>query len=95
MCMCVSRSIFTSTPSACVSSVNASKDDTVAYSVGVQILAELHADVFSRHASPFEVCVFAAVDERGEDVMSDDGGRRCNGKQQRKRRGSQSVRLPD
>ena len=30
------------------------------------LLAELHADLFSRHASPLEVCVFVAVDERGE-----------------------------
>ena len=30
-------------------------------------LAELHGDVFSRHASPLEVYVFVAVDERGED----------------------------
>ena len=35
-------------------------------------LAELHADLFSRHASPLELCVFVAVDERGEDVMPDE-----------------------
>ena len=46
------------------------------------ILPELHTDLFSRHASPLEVCVFVAVDERGEDVMSDEICRRCNGKQQ-------------
>ena len=54
----------------------------------------MHADLFSRHASPLEVDVFVAVDERGEDVMSDEICRRCNGKQQR-RRGGQSVQLPD
>ena len=26
----------------------------------------MHADLFSRHASPSEVCVFVAVDERGD-----------------------------
>ena len=32
-------------------------------------MAELHADLFSRHASPLEAHVFVAVDEkRGEDV---------------------------
>ena len=31
------------------------------------ILAELHADLSSGHASPLEVYVFVAVDERGED----------------------------
>ena len=59
------------------------------------ILAELHADLFSRHASPLEVCVFVAIDERGEDVMSDEICRRCNGKQRRRRRSGQSVQLPD
>ena len=44
--------------------------------------------------SPLEVYVFVAVDERGEDVMSDDIYRRYNGKQQRSRR-SRSVQLPD
>ena len=43
--------------------------------------AKLHGDLFSRHASPLEVYVFVAVDERGEHVMSDETGRRCNGKQ--------------
>ena len=57
-------------------------------------LAELHAGLFSRLASPFEVCVLVAVDERGEDVMSDEICRRCNGKQQR-RRGGRRVQLPD
>ena len=33
---------------------------------------ELHADLFSRHASPLEVYVFVAVANRGEDVMSDE-----------------------
>ena len=46
----------------------------------VYALTELHADLFSRHASPIEVCVFVAVDERGEDVMSDEIRPRCNGK---------------
>ena len=27
-------------------------------------LTELHADLFSRHASPLDVCVFVAVDDR-------------------------------
>ena len=36
-----------------------------------------------------------AVDERGEYVMSDEICRRCNGKQQRRRRGGRSVQLPD
>ena len=40
-------------------------------------LPELHADLFSRHASPLEVYVFVVVDERGEDVMSDEIFRRC------------------
>ena len=40
-------------------------------------MAELHADLFSRHASPLEVHVFLAVDERGEYVMSDEICRRC------------------
>ena len=55
---------------------------TVSYLNRVK-LAELHADLFSRHASPLESCVFVAVDERGEAAMSDEIGRRCNGKQQR------------
>ena len=41
-------------------------------------LAELHAYLFSRRASPLEVNVFVAVDGRGEDVMSDEICRRCN-----------------
>ena len=36
-----------------------------------------------------------AVDETDEDVMSDEICRRCNGKQQRRRRGGRSVHLPD
>ena len=56
------------------------------------LLTELHPDLFSRHASPFEAYVFVAVDERGEDVMSDEICRRCNGKQQN---GGRSVQLPD
>ena len=38
----------------------------------VVALAELHSDLFSRQASPLEVCVFVVVDERGEDAMSDE-----------------------
>ena len=59
------------------------------------ILAELHADLFSRHASPLEGYALAAVDERGEDVMSDTICRRCNGKQQRRSGGDRIVHLPD
>ena len=58
-------------------------------------LAELHGDVFSRHASPLEVYVFVAVDEIGEYVMPDEICGRCNAKQQRRRRGGRSVQLPD
>ena len=47
-------------------------------------LAELHGDLFSRHASPVEVYVFVAVDERGEHAMSDEICRRFNGKPQRR-----------
>ena len=36
------------------------------------VLAELHADLFSHHAIPLEVCVFVAVDGRAEDGMSDE-----------------------
>ena len=35
-------------------------------------IPELHADLFSRHASPLEVYAFVAVANRGEDVMSDE-----------------------
>ena len=58
------------------------------------LLAETHANLFSRLAGPLEVSVFVVVDERGEDVMSDDICHRCNGKQER-RRGGQNVQLPD
>ena len=51
----------------------------------ILFLAELHADLFSHRASPLEVFVFVAVAERGEDVMSDEICRRCNGKRQRRR----------
>ena len=57
--------------------------------------AKLHGDLFSRHASPLEVYVFVAVDERGEHALSDEICRRCNGKQQGRRRGGRSVQLPD
>ena len=59
------------------------------------VLAELHADLFSRHAIPLEVYVIVAVDERDEGVISDDICCRCNGKQQIRRRGGRSVQLPD
>ena len=49
-----------------------------------QQLPELHADMFSRHASPLQVCVFVTVDERGEGVMSDEICRRCNGKHKKR-----------
>ena len=55
----------------------------------------MHADLFSRHASPLEAYVFVAVDDRGEDVLSYEMCRRCNEKQQRRRRGSRRVQLPD
>ena len=61
----------------------------------LSVLAELHADLFSRHTSPLEVCVFVAVYDRGKDVMSDEICRRCDGKQQRRRRVGGSVLLPD
>ena len=35
-------------------------------------LPELHADLFSRHASPLGVYVFVVVANRGEDVTSDE-----------------------
>ena len=47
-------------------------------------LAELHGDLFSRHASPLEGYIFVVVDDRGEDVLSDEICRRCNRKQQKK-----------
>ena len=50
-------------------------------------LHELHADLFGRRASPLEHYVFVAVDERGDDVMSDEICRRCNEKQRRRRIG--------
>ena len=58
-------------------------------------MAELHGDLFSRHASPLEVYVFVVVDEKGEHVMSDEICRRCNGKQQGRRRGGRIVQLPN
>ena len=41
--------------------------------------------MFSRHASLLVDYVFVAVDERGEDVVSDEIRRRCNEKQQKRR----------
>ena len=59
------------------------------------VLAELHGDLFSHHASPVVVYVFVVVDERGEQVMSDEICRRCNGTQQGRRFGGRSVQLLD
>ena len=58
-------------------------------------MLEFHGDWFSRRASPLEVYVFVAVDERGEDVVSDEICRRNNGKLERWRRGGRSAQLPD
>ena len=44
-------------------------------------MPELHTDLFSRHASPLESLCFVAVDEGGEDGMSDEICRRCDRKQ--------------
>ena len=60
----------------------------------IYVLPELHADLFSRHASPLELYVFVAIDER-DDVMSNEIFRRCNGKQQRRRRGGRKTQLHD
>ena len=57
-------------------------------------MPELHADSFSRHAVPLEVWVFVALDERGEDVISEEICCGCDGKHQR-RHGGRSVQLPD
>ena len=57
------------------------------------MLPEFCADLFSHHASSL-VYVFMAVDERDEDVMSDEIFRRCSGKQQTSR-GGRRVQLPD
>ena len=35
-------------------------------------LADFHADLFSRHANAVDVYVFVTVDERGEDIVSDE-----------------------
>ena len=59
------------------------------------IYTELHADLFSRYVKPLEVHVFVAVDEIGEDIMSDEMCHRCNRKQQGRRRGGPNVLLPD
>ena len=48
--------------------------------VWYSIFPELHADLFSRHAS--QIYVFVAVANRGGDVVSDEICRRFNGKQQ-------------
>ena len=42
-------------------------------------LAELHADLLSRHASFFRCFVFLEVDEKYEDFMSDEICRRRHG----------------
>ena len=54
------------------------------FSARISLLAELHGVLFSHHASPLEVYVFVAVDERGEHAMSDEICRRFNGKPQRR-----------
>ena len=59
--------------------------------VRYNILAELHADLFSRHVIPLEVYVIVAVANRGEEIMSDEICRRFSGKQQHKRRSGRSV----
>ena len=56
------------------------------------LLAELHGDVFSRHASHLENYVFVGVDERGEDIVSDEICRR-NYRKQKRRRGGRSETL--
>ena len=68
--------------------------ESVVHFYSIYKLPELHADLFSRHASPLEGYVFVSVDETGEDVMSDEICRRNNGKQER-RRGGRSVQLSD
>ena len=55
-------------------------------------MAELHGDVFSRHASHLENYVFVGVDERGEDIVSDEICRR-NYRKQKRRRGGRSATL--
>ena len=60
------------------------------------LLADLYGDLLSRHAaSPLKGYVFVVVYDRGGCVLSDDISRRCNGKQQRRRRGGRSVQPPD
>ena len=58
-------------------------------------MVEFHGDLFSRHAVPLEGYVFVVVDDRGEDVLSNEICRRCNRKQQRRRRGGRTVQPPD
>ena len=58
-------------------------------------LADFHADLFSRHANAVDVYVFVTVDERGEDIVSDEICCRCNGKQPGMGRSGRSVQLPD
>ena len=60
---------------------------------GYTLLPALHTDLFIRHASPLEVYIIVVVDERGEGVLSEEIYRRCNGKQQRIRRGGRNVLL--
>ena len=52
--------------------------------LGYHTSTELHGDLFSRQVSPLEGYVFVAVDERGEDVKSDEICCRYNGKQEKK-----------
>ena len=63
---------------------------------GVYNCVIFYGDLFRRLAinRPLHVCIFVAVDERGEDVMSDEIFHRCNGKQQL-RRGGRNVKLQD
>ena len=58
-------------PGYCTTGVQ-NKTEHAEFRVGDKLLAELHADLFSRHVRPLEVYVFVAVANRGEDVMSDE-----------------------
>ena len=63
---------------------------------GVYNCVIFYGDLFRRLAinKPLHVCIFVAVDERGEDVMSDEICHGCNGKQSRRRDG-RNVQLLD
>ena len=60
----------------------------------IRLLPELHADLFSRRASPLEVCVLWRSTKE-VNIMSDEICRRCDRKQQRRRRGGGRVVFPD